>query len=1104
MEPNSQMLRISSAMPDEIKALAVKAAMLQGFLTLSASFPIVSVGESDNVRQVWEQTRAHASRQLRQRPFPADYQSTLPEARPIPDFDFRKERGVEDLFSIGAFLKDQDGDLLPDAVDFKICLPERCSAYMTAAACTLAFRVGMEVTAYEGEILGAASAPGNKIIFQDAETCRMDLEQREDDLVLTVRGRGKDLLAFMNLFCERFPCAGRQRTWADVLQDMTEDFALRGVNGQLACGAALENTAGAPAEVFGSGDLSPETARALKRLHPGIQFINGRAKKKIYEHSYAPEWEVNDLLKILDRRVYPQIRPGDRVRILGALSEDRHVREALEDRIRNKLTQAGGTAEECILLCAYKQGFSWIEEQLLPEAERRRAEKVVIRVRPFLPPGETEWRDEDGATPSYVNLGADDPEHWYDLPIRYLQELYPVEDVIAKRLHIQREDITLEIYRGAEDLTYEWEAFSGGVSVQRDSYRARCAERPYLDRYPGMGKVHPPTGYVKVWINGNPAVDERIATDTERIWDLYQQEVLPACEAYVEKKTCGAPSPEAQPFFTQLRLDVQLSEPDERLESREDLLSSLDALHEDLYFAGTDYFKNLGIHTCGKVFDAPGLILPVIRKRDGPPSLCVTLYEPVCPVPCVRREGAELQRQRPREEICCLIDRISYANGNLVPRILVKGVLPELVEAYARLWNEGLLAFPPDAVMDCPVWYDGTAEWPGRPRLKVSMSAIDIGSIDLMEQQVIGYDQYLQIMEQLERVDGLSVYQTAVSYQGRKIYAVELAPRTKGYCSRTKRLTMRPSEIINCRHHANEVSSTNAAFLLIRELLTNPSYRDLPEKLNLVIIPMENVDGAAIHYELQKENPRWKFHVARFNSVGKEFYYDHFLPDTIHTEARSFRRLWRAFLPDVVVDDHGVPSHEWEQPFSGYTSPSYKGFWLPRSLLYGYYWTVKGDAFRSSLGLNKQLEDTVADAVEQDEEMCRWNREWMREFETYAHRWMPRLFPADYYRGMIDYWIPFDYHPEHRYPSIRFPWITSAAYTSEVADETAQGSYLGLCARAHTVHDLAMIRALADARCVWKTCCETKEKTVRVSMVRQRPIIIDYPKKRQEEKLWSI
>ena len=106
----------------------------------------------------------------------------------------------------------------------------------------------------------------------------------------------------------------------------------------------------------------------------------------------------------------------------------------------------------------------------------------------------------------------------------------------------------------------------------------------------------------------------------------------------------------------------------------------------------------------------------------------------------------------------------------------------------------------------------------------------------------------------------------------------------------TKRLTKCPSEIINARHHANEVSSTNASFILLKKLLTDETYRDLPEKLNLILVPMENVDGAAIHYELQKEHPYWKFHVARFNALGKEFFYEHFHQDTIHSEAMGLSR----------------------------------------------------------------------------------------------------------------------------------------------------------------------------------------------------------------------
>ena len=64
--------------------------------------------------------------------------------------------------------------------------------------------------------------------------------------------------------------------------------------------------------------------------------------------------------------------------------------------------------------------------------------------------------------------------------------------------------------------------------------------------------------------------------------------------------------------------------------------------------------------------------------------------------------------------------------------------------------------------------------------------------------------------------------------------------------------------------------------MLLKKLLTEDVYKELPDKLNLILIPMENVDGAAIHYELQKEHPTWKFHVARFNSLGKEFYRHYF------------------------------------------------------------------------------------------------------------------------------------------------------------------------------------------------------------------------------------
>jgi hypothetical protein len=104
---------------------------------------------------------------------------------------------------------------------------------------------------------------------------------------------------------------------------------------------------------------------------------------------------------------------------------------------------------------------------------------------------------------------------------------------------------------------------------------------------------------------------------------------------------------------------------------------------------------------------------------------------------------------------------------------------------------------------------------------------------------------------------------------------------------------------------------------------------------------------------------------------------------------------------------------------------------------------------------------------------------------------MPKMFPATYYKNMINYWIPSPYNPEHRYPSIRFPWILSLDYVSEVADETAQGEYLNRCARAHLEHDKAIIGSLRNAHKVYRKEWNFSDSDVRAELTRKRPIFVD-------------
>lgn len=1107
-DSNKSILHLRAGLSWKEKQIAVEMARLFGFQSESAEFPVVSgecgeeiPGEMEGLNRFLTKNHAFV--------VPKGYVSATDSAKPVEDFDWRVKKGLEALFTSGEILKDDDFDFLPDRMDVQFVMEKDADLSILAAACTFAFRMGMETTAYEGLLLTDKEGEGSAVVFEEAQDCSVRLEKKEKGIRIVVSGNGERLEAFVSDFCEHFPLQGEFDTWTDYLQEMTDSMCMMNLDGQLAYAKAYAAPGGS---VFASPEIEDKMKNNKKVLQdefPDISFTNYKSTVKVYEKEYDIPWEADVLREIIRGNVCPKLKKGDVVQIYAAVSEDKKARSIIESELKGLVKATGADLKKVSVLCAYKQGYSWLEEEVVPSLlKMEQTDRIEIGFKPFLPPGVTDWKDEDGATPSYHNVG-NDPDKWYDLPIRYLQELYPVEDMLVKRLGILREKLHFHVYEGNEDLTYEVKVYGkGNKAFYENNYKAECRERPYLDAYPQMGKVHPSTGYLKVVVNGELFLNQRIETDVERIWSVYQEQVLPDCRKYIEEKTNGNITPAGQPFFSKLEIVAEASEPDYRLGCREDLFSTLDGMHEDMYFAGADYFKNYGLEKAGAMLDAPGLILPVIRKKSGKPYMKVTLYSQKEQKPSIQNGKEILYAKSSRKNVQCYIKAIREAGlvktdaaasdptkvrCRLKKAIVqIEGADRRVVRAYAELLSKNLLSMGQKlrdvGLLELKTERDSYTVTVNPPEeIKKDLSIRDI---DLPEEELIGYEKYLEIIEKLKRVPQLSVYKTAVSYTGRDIYAVEILPSHSGYLSRTKRITQHPSEIINSRHHANEVSGTNSAFMLIKALLTDEKYRDIPNKLNLVIVPMENVDGTAIHYELQKENPYWKLHVARFNAIGKEFYYEHFKPDTIHTEAMGLTRLFRTFLPDIIVDNHGVPSHEWEQQFSGYTSPSYKGFWLPRSLLYGYFWTVADEAYKSNYDVNKKMEDVIADAIAEDGEITCRNKEWASQFEKFAHGWMPKLFPANYYKDMINYWIPFAYDSMHRYPSIRFPWITTVAYTSEVADETAQGKYLKLCARAHLTHDLATLEMMSGSICVYKNKWNISDDNITAAHIRQRPVIV--------------
>lgn len=1081
-------IRLERGMDWHAKELAVEYARATGFQTEAAEFPVTSYTEGTPVPADFAHFAAIEPK-TSQVTVPADYVASSDSAKPIQDFDWRRKRGLERVFSKGAILEDNNMDQLPDEMNVHFVMAEDADDSIVAAACNLAFRFGMETTAYSGRLLCKEEPAGNCIVFRNADICSMVQENKDGGVRVTVSGSGDELVGFVAEICETFPQQGCFDTWTDRVTEIADAFQMRTLDGQLAALGILGDT-----ETTAYVDPDIKTRKAIaEKAFPKAEFVSYKDDELRYSKEYDIEWEVDTLDRMLAEKVYPSVKSGDAVEVRIAVSEDKTVRAEIADKITKSLEAAGAASTDVRVFCSYKQGYSWIDEDILPRLAGKKVGKFEISFKPFLAPGETIWKDEDGAIPNYNNVGGN-PDHWYDMPIRFLQELYPVEDIIVATTGIEGDDVVFRAYEGDQDITYLVRVTdTDGNEILTDTYKVAYSERPYIDQYKDMGKVHPMTGYLRVRVNGAETLDERVESDVEKVWDIIQGDVLTELRAYVDEHTEGKDLMAAQPFFGRLQFDLDLSEPDERLTSREDLNSSLDALHEDIYFMITDYFKNYGNEKGGVLTDAPGLVYPKIRKRTGKPYMKVSVFGRKADEPCVKSADRRICATLGREDVDVYVTGISRGDAGNRIHIAVEGVPEEFIGSYAKLFADGVLDiseriehFSEVVLEACGKEYvilvTAPAEIP---------KDVDIRDIDISEFDLIGYDRCMEIIDQLKHVKGLNVFRTTKSYTGREHYAIELRPDRTGYISRTKRITAHQTELIICRHHANEVSSTNEAFMLLRELLTNDKYSDLTEQMNLTIVPMDNVDGAALHYELQQDNPTWKLHIARFNAIGKEFYHDHFKMDTIHTEALGLRRLFMTLLPDALIDNHGVPSHEWEQQFAGYTSPSFRGFWLPRSLLYGYFYHITGDEYAYNIKLNERIQDVIADNYLDNEEVTRENKLWARQFEKYAHGWMPKMFPATYYKNMINYWIPSPYNPEHRYPSIRFPWILSLDYVSEVADETAQGEYLNRCARAHLEHDKAIIGSLRNAHKVYREEWNFSDSDVRAELTRKRPIFVD-------------
>ncbi len=366
-------------------------------------------------------------------------------------------------------------------------------------------------------------------------------------------------------------------------------------------------------------DLRKIAAETLKAPVLDVRTEILKGGKRIFEKEQTFAWEADDALAMIREKLPTLVESAGPVKISLGLSESPESRARIKARIEEMAAAALKSAKaEVDVLSAYKQGFFWIVEKALPALKGKPVAKLTIRF--------PEAKDDIGK-----------PKRFYTESARWLQELYPVDEIIVRDLGLPLDAIQFEMTESAVP-TYELTAMDARNAVLwTGTFAPRVRESAYLKALPEWGTVQVSTGWVRLENGPEIVLDEALTTDLERLWSYFQDEGLGPVLDHVMKKTGGVPTFTKQPYFKQLKIEVWASEPDFRLGLDEEIVSSLEALHDEIYFDTLDFLRGITEIDAGEEeipedssrFSAPGNVFPVIHPsaEDGPPKIKITFED---------------------------------------------------------------------------------------------------------------------------------------------------------------------------------------------------------------------------------------------------------------------------------------------------------------------------------------------------------------------------------------------------------------------------------------------------------------------------------------------
>ncbi len=380
---------------------------------------------------------------------------------------------------------------------------------------------------------------------------------------------------------------------------------------------------------------------------PGVEYAPKQAPS--FAEDIVIPWEGKRLTDAVSKAAL-KITRGQEVKLVARVSEGPEQRRKLETQLKDMIVRSGADPQRSAVevLCAYKPGYSWLMDEIAPALAGKPVAAVKIEF-------------AKNVDPSGMRA------MWSEA--RWVQELYPVDEMLARKLNLPLEKITLhQIESPAGGPTYRARAFdAAGKEILTREFTVPTVSQPYSGVLPRYEQVQVDTGWVRMDAGGKALLDERIRTDIEEFWDHYQNQTLPRVWQFVMSLVHGELRAEFSPPFDTIKLDIHMSEPDYGLDLDKERISSLEALQEDTFYSTDNFLAMMGDLETGRPLGYIGRVIPVTHPseegKDG--RVHIEFYGKPEANPVVRLSWTDAQGKPHKQE-----RNLPAMTGEFMPRLI--------------------------------------------------------------------------------------------------------------------------------------------------------------------------------------------------------------------------------------------------------------------------------------------------------------------------------------------------------------------------------------------------------------------------------------------------